>query len=309
MKRSTRTKRKKITGDSRASAILEKRIGFPYIDGQIKAAVKYIQSKTRKVPNVGILLGSGMGGFGERLISADSIPYQNIPGFPVPTVPGHSGRLLIGHLKDRCLAVLQGRCHLYEGYTPAQITFPIQVLAGLGVQILIVISAAGALSPKLSPGEMMLIRDHLNLMGDNPLRGLEARGRSVFLDLTAAYDGELQEVASRAAAELGISCQRGILAGVLGPSYETPAEVAMLKSLGADAVCMSTVPEVIMARFLSLRVLGMVLITNRAADPSVLSENISGVRESGHQYVLEVAMGKTDQISALLERVVEAATE
>jgi len=275
----------------------------------IKAAVEYIQSKTRKRPGVGVILGSGMGASGERLISADVIPYQNIPGFPVPSVPGHSGRLLIGHLKDRCVAVLQGRCHLYEGYSLAQVTFPVQVLANLGVRILIVTSAAGAVSQKLSPGEVMLIRDHLNLIGDNPLRGLETKDRSVFLDLTAAYDGELLEVASRTAAELSISCQRGVLAGVMGPSYETPAEAAMLKSLGADAVCMSTVPEVIMARYLNLRVLGMVLITNRAADQSALAKNIGGMRESGHQHVLEVAMEKTDQVSALLERVVEAVTE
>jgi purine-nucleoside phosphorylase len=238
-----------------------------------------------------------MGAFGETLISADVIPYQNIPGFPVPRVPGHFGRLLIGHLKDRCLAILQGRCHLYEGYTAAQVTFPVQVLAGLGIRILIVTSAAGAVNQKLSPGDVMLIRDHLNLMGDNPLRGLKTKDRSVFLDLTSAYDGELLDLASRSAAGLGLSCQRGVLAGVLGPSYETPAEVAMLKSLGADAVCMSTVPEVIMARYLGLRVLGMALITNRAADQSV------------HQHVLEVAMEKTDQVSALLRQVAEAMTE
>jgi purine-nucleoside phosphorylase len=129
------------------------------------------------------------------------------------------------------------------------------------------------------------------------------------LDLTCAYDGELLEVASQAAAELGISCQRGVLAGVLGPSYETPAEAAMLKSVGADAVCMSAIPEVIMARYLNLRVLGIVLITNRAADQFSLGEDIGGVGVSGHQHVLEVAKGKTDQVSALLERVVEAVTE
>jgi purine-nucleoside phosphorylase len=250
-----------------------------------------------------------MGAFGERLIAADAIPYQNIPGFPVPSVPGHTGRLLIGHLKDRTVAVLQGRCHLYEGYTLAQVTFPVQVLAGLGVRILIVTSAAGAVSQKLSPGEVMLVRDHLNLIGDNPLRGLETKSRSVFLDLTAAYDRELLEVASRTAAELGVSCQWGILAGVLGPSYETPAEAAMLKSLGADAVCMSTVPEVIMARYLNLRVMGMALITNRAADPSALGRGIGGVGASGHQHVLEVATAKTGQVSHFLEKVVEAVTE
>ncbi len=309
MKRSVPTKRKPAARNSRASAVQKRRIGPLHTEGRVKAAVEYIRSKTRKRPSVGVLLGSGMGAFGERLISADAIPYQNIPGFPVPTVPGHFGRLLIGHLKDRCLAVFQGRCHLYEGYTSAQVSFPVQVIAGLGVRTLIVTSAAGAVSPKLSPGEVMLIRDHLNLMGDNPLRGHEVKGRSVFLDLTCAYDGELLEAASRAAAELGITCQRGVLAGVLGPSYETPAEVAMLKSVGADAVCMSAVPEVIMARYLNLRVLGMVLITNRAADQFALGKDIGGVEISGHQHVLEVAMEKTDQVSALLERVVEAVTE
>jgi purine-nucleoside phosphorylase len=180
------------------------------------------------------------------------------------------------------------------------------VLADLGVRILIVTSSAGAVSQKLAPGDIMLIRDHLNLMGDNPLRALVDSNRSIFVEMVTAYDPELIEVASRSAVELGIQCQRGILAGVLGPSYETSAEVAMLRALGADAVCMSTVPEVIMARYLNLRVLGMLLITNRAAEASSLEARAGEVERFGHQQVLEVAMGRIDQVSALLERVVEA---
>ncbi len=309
MKRTASMRRKRTSGHAWARAARVGNSGTSHPEGQIQEAVEYVQSRTQRVPSVGVVLGSGMGAFGERLTSAQIIPYQDIPGFPTPTVSGHSGRLFIGYLKDRCLAVLQGRCHLYEGYTASQVSFPLRVLAALGMRILMVTSAAGAVSQKLSPGEVMLIRDHLNLMGDNPLRALEAKGRSVFLEMSSAYDGELLDIASRAAMELGVPCQRGVLAGVLGPSYETLAEVAMLRSLGADAVCMSTVPEVIMARYLNVRVLGMVLITNRAADPSVLGENIGGLHESGHPHVLEVAMGKTDQVSALLERVVEAVTE
>jgi purine-nucleoside phosphorylase len=212
----------------------------------------------------------------------------------------------MGYVKGRPVAVLQGRCHLYEGHTATQVTFPIRVLADLGMRILIVTSSAGAVSQKLSPGDIMLIRDHLNLMGDNPLRAMRDNDRSIFVGMVTAYDIELIEVASRAAVELGIPCQRGVLAGVLGPSYETSAEVAMLRVLGADAVCMSTVPEVIMARYLNLRVLGMLLITNRAADASSLANRAGGVERFGHQQVLEVAKGKIDQVSALLERVVEA---
>ena len=285
--------------------------------GEVKTAVEFIRARTRISPGVGVVLGSGLGAFGDRLTSKEIIPYAEIPGFPLPTVPGHSGRLLIGQLKGSRLAVLQGRCHLYEGFTAAQVTFPIQVLADLGIRVLIVTSAAGSVSNKLSPGGMMLIRDHLNLTGETPLRGVREGDRSVFVDLTSAYDEAMMEVATKIAGEMGIRCGRGVLASVMGPSYETPAEVAMLRSLGADAVCMSTVPEVIMARYLDLRVLGVVLITNRAADDSSalstsgrgLGEVSGGLAMSGHKRVLEVAMRKSEQFSTLLERVVEALGE
>lgn len=282
--------------------------------GEVKTAIEFIRARTRISPGVGVVLGSGLGAFGDRLTSKEIIPYAEIPGFPLPTVPGHSGHLLIGQLKESRLTVLQGRCHLYEGYSAAQVTFPIQVLASLGIRVLIVTSAAGAVSNKLSPGEMMLIRDHLNLTGETPLRGVREGDRSVFVDLTSAYDAALMEVATKIAGEMGIRCSRGVLASVMGPSYETPAEVAMLRSLGADAVCMSTVPEVIMARYLDLRVLGVVLITNRAAErPSGIAA--SGKRTgaasaepgiSGHQLVLEMAMKNIELFSTLLEGIVEA---
>jgi purine-nucleoside phosphorylase len=266
-------------------------------ENSLKSAVQAITAVTRIKPKVGIVLGSGLGGFGEKLSSVESLAYRDIPGFPLPTVSGHSGHLLMGTIKKKPVAVLQGRCHLYEGFTAAQVTFPIQVLAELGVRVLIVTSSAGAVSQKFSPGDVMLIRDHFNLMGDNPLRALRSVDRSIFVDMVTAYDAELIEIARRAAVDLGIQCHQGVLSGVLGPSYETVAEVTMLRTLGADAVCMSTVPEVIMARHLALRVLGILLITNRAADVSM--------KQLGHQRVLEVAMGKVNQISALLERVVE----
>ena len=264
----------------------------------LQSAIQAITAVTQIKPRVGIVLGSGLGGFGEKLASVQSLPYRDIPGFPQPTVSGHAGCLLMGTLKKKPVAVLQGRCHLYEGFTATQVTFPIQVLAELGVRILIVTSSAGAVSQKFSPGDVMLIRDHLNLMGDNPLRTLKNIDRSIFVDLVKAYDVDLIERASKAALDLGIPCHQGVLSGVLGPSYETAAEVAMLRTLGADAVCMSTVPEVIMARHLDLRVLGILLITNRAADVSM--------ERLGHQRVLEVAMENINQVSALLERVVEA---
>jgi purine-nucleoside phosphorylase len=270
---------------------------------KIKAAVKHIKARTQLTPSVGIVLGSGMGAFGERLSSKEVFFYGDIPGFPVSGVPGHSGHLLIGHLGAKRLAVLQGRCHLYEGYTAAQVAFPIRILAELGVKVLIVTSAAGAVSTKLSPGDVMLVQDHLNFTGDNPLRGLWEEDRSVFVDMTSAYDASLMALAGEVAGTQKISCQRGTLASVLGPSYETPAEVAMLRSMGADAVCMSAVPEVIMANYMGLRVLGLVLITNKAADQT------QGPETSGHKHVLEVAREKTHAVSQILERVVETVSE
>jgi len=277
--------------------------------GEVKAAVEYIRSKTQNQPTIGIVLGSGLGAFGERPTSKDIFSYDEIPGFSVPTVPGHFGRLIIGHLKGKIVAILQGRCHLYEGYAAAQVTFPIRVLAELGVRVLIVTSAAGAVSRKLSPGNVMLIRDHLNLMGDNPLKGQVEGGRSFFLDMTTAYDVVMIKGASQIAGEVGLGCQVGVLAAVPGPSYETHAEAAMLKTFGADAVCMSTVPEVIMARYLNMQVLGMVLITNMLAGESRFSaqgrKGSENLETSGHEKVLKVAMEGISRVSMLLERVVE----
>lgn len=270
---------------------------------QIGPAIESVWARTKIQPSIGIVLGSGMGAFGERLTLSACIRYRDIPGFPVPAVPGHSGQLLIGHLKERPIAVLQGRCHLYEGYTAAQVTFPVQVLARLGIRALIVTSAAGAINEKLAPGELVLIRDHLNLMGDNPLRGLKSRERSIFVEMTSAYDPDLIRMVLRMSQEMGIPCHSGVLAAVLGPSYETPSEVAMLRALGVDVVCMSTVPEVIMGRYLGLRILGISLITNKAAGLMGVSGHPEGL---GHGQVLERVQESIDQMSDLLEHVVEA---
>ena len=273
---------------------------------ELKAAVESVRAKTALSPPIGVVLGSGLGDFSRKLTPCAEISYGDIPGFPVPGVPGHTGRLLIGHIRERPLAVLQGRCHLYEGYTAAQVCFPVHVLSELGVKILILTSAAGAVHDGISPGEILFIRDHLNLMGDNPLRGLRGDGRSSFVNMVSTYDRALVDKAMRIAEGLGMPHQSGVLAAVLGPSYETPAEVSMLRTLGAAAVCMSTVPEAIMAKYLGLRVLGLALVTNRAGVESSGAEG-GGFESSGHGHVLEVARAGEKSFSDLLERLVEAA--
>ena len=259
-------------------------------------------------PRVGVVLGSGLGDFAARLRGARRLPYAAIPGFPVPGVAGHAGEVRCGWLGAARVAVLCGRAHLYEGHDAAGVAFPVEVLATWGVRVLVLTNAAGGLAPGLRPGSAMLVADHVNLLGANPLRGRrDAGGRPRFLDLTDAYDPRLARLARAAARRLGVALRPGILVAVQGPSFETPAEVRCLRRLGGDAVGMSTVPEVIMARACGLRVLVLTLITNRAAGrrapvrhADVLAQ---GARARGFQRLLaavvaaaarEVASGRRD---------------
>lgn len=234
---------------------------------QVQEAAAYIKEKlSGRKPEIAITLGSGLGDLAEQLTDAVQIPYGDIPHFPVSTVAGHKGQFVVGKLEGREVLCMQGRFHYYEGYDLKQVTLPVRVMKLLGIGTLIVTNAAGGINTGFRPGNLMLIEDHLNLTGENPLIGenLEAFGER-FFDMTVAYDREYRILAENLAAELDIPLQKGVYAWLTGPNYETPAEIRYLRTIGADAVGMSTVPEVLVARHCGLRVCGISCITNLAA--------------------------------------------
>jgi purine-nucleoside phosphorylase len=239
--------------------------GLPGYDEASRAA-RYILSHSKVRPRVGIVLGSGLGGVLSGLRDAGQIPYGKIPCFPRTGVAGHAGVLHVGNWAGVPVAVLEGRMHLYEGYRPAEVAFPTRVLARAGIETLIATCAAGGIAPAAAPGSFMFFRDHLNCQGANPLAGPhDARWGERFVDVSEAYDPGLRREARRAASACGVKCFEGVYVALLGPSYETPAEIRALRRLGADAVGMSTVPEVLAARQAGVRVLAIATISNRAA--------------------------------------------
>ena len=232
--------------------------------------------------NTGIVLGSGLGAFAEQVADAAVIPYSDIPHFPTSSVSGHAGRLVLGKIGDARVAVMQGRVHYYEGYGLKEVTFPVRVLRALGTTNLVLTNAAGCVNEGYAPGDMMVITDHLNLTGDNPLRGPNDDALGVrFPDMSRAYNPELSAVLTAVASEQGTELRHGVYAGLLGPSYETPAEIRMLRVLGADAVGMSTVAEAIAAVHGGLRVAGLSVITNYAAGMSQDTLSHDEVKETG----------------------------
>ncbi len=232
-------------------------------------AARLIRSRARADASVAVILGSGLGAFANELATSTAIPYDEIPGFARATVEGHAGRLVIGKVGDATVAAMQGRFHFYEGYSLEEVTFPIRVLKLLGVKTLILTNASGALNAEFTPGSLMLITDHINLMGVNPLIGAnDDRFGPRFPDLTNVYSPDLQDIVLQEAREMGLKMRRGVYASLSGPSYETPAEIHMVRSLGADAVGMSTVPEAIVARHMNMQVVGISCITNLAAGVS-----------------------------------------
>jgi purine-nucleoside phosphorylase len=249
-------------------------------------------------PEVALVLGSGLGGLADELEGARFVPYTDVPGFPASTVEGHRGRLAFGQLAGRSVVAMQGRVHLYEGYTAADVVFPVRVMLALGARALIVTNAAGGIAPSFRPGDLMLITDHLNLTGTSPLLGAHdpALGPR-FPDMSRAYDPELREGARRVAEDAGLQLREGVYAGLLGPSYETPAEVRMLERLGADAVGMSTVLEVVAAVHMGARVLGVSCISNAAAG---LSDG-----PLHHDEVQAAANLAKEELTALVTGVVE----
>ncbi|MBZ5534454.1 MAG: purine-nucleoside phosphorylase [Acidobacteriia bacterium] len=233
---------------------------------KVQTAVEFLRHRSGLRPRIAVVLGSGLGAFADQIANRQVVPYPEIPHFPRSTVQGHSGNLVLGEVGKVPVAVMQGRVHYYEGYSMQEVTFPTKVLARLGIRRLIFTNAAGGINKRFKPGRLMIIEDHLNLQSTNPLLGPnEDRFGLRFFDMSEAYDPRMRKVASAAARKLTLSVHRGIYAGLTGPSYETPAEIRMLRTLGADAVGMSTVPEVIVANHMGVKCLGISCITNMAA--------------------------------------------
>ncbi|HEX6926105.1 MAG TPA: purine-nucleoside phosphorylase [Longimicrobiaceae bacterium] len=264
--------------------------------GRLREAVAAVQGRSPDSPQVGIVLGTGLGALAEEIEVDVAIPYSEIPHFVPSTVESHSGRLLLGRLEGQRVVAMQGRLHLYEGYAAWQVVFPVRVMALLGVHTLIVSNASGGMNPLWSPGDVMLIADHINLLGDNPLIGpnLDELGPR-FPDMSAAYDPELQRLAQEVALEERIPLRRGVYVAVPGPNLETAAEYRMLRTIGADVVGMSTVPEVIAAVHAGLRVLGLSIITD-ACLPDAL-------RPTSLQEILETARSAEPKLTALVKGV------
>jgi len=267
----------------------------------IDEAVASIHQKTDQRPQIAVILGSGLGDLAESIQNADAIPYKEIPRWPVATIQGHKGRLIIGEFEDKAVLVMQGRAHYYEGYPMPIIGFPVRVMIRLGIKILIITNAAGAINPIFAPGDVMLIKDHISLItmgGMNPLRGpnIDEFGER-FPDMTQPYDRELIVLAQQSATENKIPFREGVYVCLAGPSFETPADLNFLKVIGADAVGMSTVPEVIVARHGGIRVLGLSGISNKA--------NLDGTTITTHEEVLQAGKILVPKLEAIIRGILQ----
>jgi len=262
-----------------------------------EAAAQFIRKKTKLQPKIALVLGSGLGAFADEFAAATRIPYAKIPHFPRSTAIGHAGKLVIGKVDGIEVAGMQGRVHLYEGYSPQDVAFPIRVFSRLGAKAVILTNAAGGIKKEFTQGRLVVISDHINLQGANPLSGPNADEFGPrFPDMTNAYDKKFRELTLAAGRRLNIDLGEGVYAALAGPSYETPAEIRYLRSIGADLVGMSTVPEVIAARHAGLRALGISCVTNAAA--GVLE------RPLDHNEVLETAERVKSQFIGLLRAVI-----
>ncbi len=259
-------------------------------------AVKYIAARWPARPRVGIVVGSGLGEVARGLSRARTIPLASIPGFPRPSVAGHGGELHLGFWGEAPVAVLAGRVHLYEGYGPGEVVFPVRVLGLAGIRSFTATCAAGGIAPRATPGSLMVFSDHLNFQGANPLAGIQDEGWGErFVDMTQAYDPGLRHCTLKAARAMRLKCLEGVYASLLGPTYETPAEIRALRTLGADAVGMSTVPEIIAARQMGVRALAVAIITNRAAGLSRTPLS--------HQEVLQTGQAASRDLARLLDAI------
>jgi len=273
----------------------------PGLVERLAEAVKLVQGRTPLRPAIGLVLGSGLGAFASTLEKATRIPFGEIPHFPGSTISGHRGELVIGLSGTVPVAVLAGRSHYYEGHRLEDVVFPVRVLGKAGVKVLVLTNAAGSVNVNYRPGELMIIDDHINFIG-NPLvgRNEESLGPR-FPDMSDAYDARLREIAEKACRSAGVTVRHGVYIAMTGPSYETPAEIKMARALGADAVGMSTAPEVVAARHLGLRVLGLSCLTNMAA--GVLKKKLD------HREVLEVGEKVKDALLDVLKRIVQEAAK
>ena len=272
-----------------------------YVEKVIETT-QFLKTKIQHPPTVGLLTGTGLGEIAESLETEASLTYNEIPNFPISTVESHAGRLLFGAISNRNIVTMQGRFHLYEGYAPKDVTFPIRVMQELGVRVLILSNAAGGLHQEYSAGDIMMISDHINLAGENPLAGPNTdRWGPRFPEMIAAYDPTLSMLAQNAAGDLKIDLKKGVYAGLKGPSLESPAEVRFLKIIGADAVGFSTVQEVIVGVHAGMKILGLSIITNvhnpDNPDPATVEE------------ILKVANAAAPKASAIIKRVLDRLDE
>ncbi len=267
----------------------------------IDEAVAVIRARTNQQPKIGMILGSGLGDLAESISPADYIHYNEIPHWPVSTIQGHKGRLVVGNLETKPVLIMQGRAHYYEGYPISFIGFPVRVMIRLGVEVLIVTNAAGGVNPDFGPGDVMLIKDHISLMamgGNNPLRGpnIDEFGER-FPDMSQPYDLDLLQKASESAKEKGITPKEGVYICLAGPSFESPADLRFLRTIGVDAVGMSTVPEVIVARHGGMKVLGLSGISNKA--------NLDGSTVTTHEEVLQAGKVLVPKLDAIIRGVIK----
>lgn len=266
---------------------------------KIMQSVDYIQSKIMRKPKIAIILGSGLGDLVNEVKEIEAMNYEEIPNFPVSTVEGHEGKLVFGKINDVEILLMQGRFHYYEGYTMKEVTYPIYVMKKLGIEKIIVTNACGGINKSFEPGKLMLIKDFINLFGDNPLRGInDERLGPRFPDMSEPYKLEFIDKAKKIGDELGINYSEGVYAGFMGPYYETAAEIVMIGRSGADAVGMSTVPETIVANYLGMEVLGIACITNMAT-------GIQKVKHS-HERVVETAKKASKDLCRWVIRIIEA---
>jgi len=265
---------------------------------KVREAAKYIQEKTMKKPRIAIILGSGLGKISQNLEDALSIPYSDIPNFPSSTAPGHKGELMIGSLSGKDTLLMNGRFHYYEGYTMKEVTFPIRVMQELGIETLIVTNAAGTLNPDFEVGVPCIITDHINFFGDNPLIGpnFDDWGPR-FPDMTEVYSKSLVQETFKSAKKLNIKVYSGVYLGLSGPTFETPAEMAMMRNFGADLVGMSTVPEAIVAKHAGMEILGISAITDKAVPEQlkeVSAEEVLKIAEKTGQSIADIIMDLID---------------
>lgn len=265
---------------------------------KIKATANYIKERINATPEVGIILGTGMGGLVKEIEIKESIPYSEIPNFPVSTVDGHAGRLIYGTLGNREVLAMQGRFHYYEGYSMKEVTFPVRVLKSVGISHLFVSNASGGLNPDWHVGEIVIISDHINFFPEHPLRGKnESELGPRFPDMSKCYDERLRNKAKLIALENNIVVKEGVYVGVSGPTFETPSEYKMFRLLGGDLVGMSTVPEVIVARHMNLKVFGISIVTDSGVPGEIV--------EISHEEVQEVAMKAEPKMTLIMKKLIQ----